>query len=557
MKQIFTIISMLTLCCGATFAAEGDIFIVDGLNYIVRSEAERTVMVSSFQNEPTEVSIPASVNREGVEYAVIGVDEMAFVECLSLKSVSLPQTAKVINFGAFSNCTSLESVEMPSTLEEIGNSAFYGCESLKSIVLPEALKSIEGSTFSQCLSLDRVTIPDGVISIGYFAFSSCKGLKHVKIGANVTDIALFAFDGCNSLEEFEVDNANIAYMSPDGVLISKQDGTLMNYPLGNKRESYIMPESVTVISDNAFAECAHIKEIIMPNTVTFISGGAFYGCSALEKVDLGNSLTYIGGGAFANCTSLKEMFIPASVTELANEVFFNCPSVTSYTVAEDNQNYTDVEGVIFNKEVSSLYQYPANNARTSYTVPSTVETIEAHSMRGCRNLVSIVVPDNVQTIMEAAFYECDALEEIRLSESIEIIDHFLLFGCKSLKYLAIPAKVNTIGTQALYDCSNIGFIYSYPQAPPAVLIESFMGLPDDVVVYVPDEAVEVYKSDIEWGLFNDIRPMSVSVDSPDTYSSQKVEVYNLQGVRVASNSQEMTKLPAGIYIVNGKKVIKN
>ena len=149
-------------------------------------------------------------------------------------------------------------VNIPSTVEYSGNTysvitigdhAFQACDGLTSVVIPEGVTSIGYAAFAQCGGLTSVTIPEGVTSIEYYAFKDCDGLTSVVIPESVTSIgSYYAFYNCTGLTEIEVAEGNINYSSEDGVLFNKYKTELIQYPIGNSRTSYSIPEGVTTIA---------------------------------------------------------------------------------------------------------------------------------------------------------------------------------------------------------------------------------------------------------------------------------------------------------------------
>ncbi|MBQ6863053.1 MAG: leucine-rich repeat protein, partial [Clostridia bacterium] len=131
-----------------------------------------------------------------------------------------------------------------------------------------------------------------------------------------------------------VDADNTAYCSEDGVLFNKSKTELIQYPVGNARTSYTIPDSVTSIGDVAFLYCTSLPSVTIPDSVTRIGGAAFRGCTSLTSVTIGNSVTSIGIGAFYNCTSLTSVTIPDSVTSIEWNAFSDCTKLTSVTIPD-------------------------------------------------------------------------------------------------------------------------------------------------------------------------------------------------------------------------------
>ena len=337
----------------------------------------------------------------------------------NVKKVILPDTLINIAYQAFSNCSSLTSINIPDSVTSIGDMAFSNCSSLTGVyisdieawckinfnsgtssnplqyarnlylngelvtklVITDGVTSIGGWAFDRCRSLESVTIPDSVESIGYYAFSSCTSLTSVSIGKGVTSIGegafsycdsltsvtipdsvesigSNAFDSCERLESIEVDKDNANYSSDEyGVLYNKDKTILIQYPVGNTRTTFEIPNSVTSIGSHAFYECSSLQSVTIGSEVTSIGDWAFSFCDSLTGVTITDSVTSIGERAFSSCDSLTSVTInavePPTVgdhmldycSKLAN-IYVPAESVETYRTASGWSDYADIISAI-------------------------------------------------------------------------------------------------------------------------------------------------------------------------------------------------------------------
>ncbi len=315
-----------------------------------------------------------------------------------------------------------------------------------------------------------------VTSIGYEAFAVCYSLTSVTIPNSVTNIGDDAFKYCYSLTEINVDANNKNYSSQDGVLFNKNKTELIQYPIGNTRTSYDIPNSVTNIGDGSFDQCGSLISVTIPNSVTRIGVAAFFGCDNLTSVsipdsvisidwgafccyslteinvdannknyssqdgvlfdknkteliqypmgntrtsyDIPDGVTSIGDCAFQNCNSLTSVTIPESVTNIYNNAFENCDGLTEIKVDASNKNYSSQDGVLFNKNKTVLLQYPIGNTRTSYDVPNGVTSISDWAFAYCDSLTSVTIGNGVTSIGYYAFEDCDSLTSVTIPDSV-------------------------------------------------------------------------------------------------------------------------------------------
>lgn len=284
------------------------------------------------------------------------------------------------------DCTSsATSINIPSTIDgksvtSIGNNAFYSCKNLVNITIPDSITSIGNNAFEYCASLKSVLIPGSVKSIGNAAFNRCESLMNIEVIKN---------------------NSN--YFSQDGVLFDKNKTKLIQYPIGNKRIAYDIPNGVKSFGDCAFDSCSTLKNITIPDSVTSIGWGVFSGSTSLTNID----------------------------------------------VSENNLNYSSYEGVLFNKNKTELIKYPIGNERTSYNIPAGVINF-GDVFSDCKNLVNITIPNSVTNIGVGAFWQCANLASITITNSVTSIGNYAFYDCKNLK------DIYYYGTQSEWNNISVG-----------------------------------------------------------------------------------------------------
>ncbi|MCL2487938.1 MAG: leucine-rich repeat protein [Oscillospiraceae bacterium] len=234
-----------------------------------------------------------------------------------------------------------------------------------------------------------------------------------------------------------------------------EDGVLLGYY--GKDIDVVIPGDmgITVIGRLAFYKSEKIRSVTIPEDVSIIEDRAFLYCPKLQNITLPDSLAVIEILAFSECESLIEITIPDRVSVIGEWAFNWCNSLTNIHVGEKNTVYTSIDGVLFNKEKTTLLKYPAGKSQTAYTVPDGIVNIGERAFLGCGWLQSVVLPDSVTDIGSSAFSECSALTDIRFADALVRIGQRAFSLCYDLLDVTIPASVTEIGYDAFMFCRSL------------------------------------------------------------------------------------------------------
>lgn len=229
--------------------------------------------------------------------------------------------------------------------------------------------------------------------------------------------------------------------------------------------SVTIPSSVTSIGSYAFYSCTGLTSVTIPSSVTSIGTWAFLSCSELLSVIIPTSVDSISDGAFWGCIKLPAISIPASVKKIGYYVFFGCTALTDINADAANTNFSSVDGVLYNKDKSTLLVYPAGKPDVSYTIASSVDTIGAYAFSYCKNLTSITIPSTVVYITHAAFSECNGLTTMFIPSSVTFFNNNPFYDCAGMTAVTVdPANQYNESVDGVLFSKDLSTIIYYPPA---------------------------------------------------------------------------------------------
>ena len=410
---------------------------------------------------------------------VTSIADRAFSSCPNLTKITIGANVESVGAYAFSDCSALSDVVFKdSTMEKkvIGDYAFYNCQALSNVDFGNAVTSIGNFAFMIDKSLENVEFPDSLESIGRYAFSCydygttgsyfASNLKSVKFGGGLKTIADYAFyenralntvkftgDALTSIGDQSFYNTAITELDLSGT-----DASIGTYAFDNCNSfETVKLSGVKTIGQYAFYNCRKLTSVELSENLTTIESGAFQSCVALKNIDIPNKVTKLNGITFGNCISLKNVSIGSGCTSISSSAFLDSNAIEKITVAEDNKNYTVVDGVLYNKDMTTLVLYPKNRSG-EFTVLDTVTTIAVYAFDNSPNLTKVTIGKNVKTIGTSAFGECKSLKTVIFKDSDTVqktIGDYAFNNCPVLTTVDFGNAVKSIGNSAFFSCQSL------------------------------------------------------------------------------------------------------
>lgn len=490
----------------------------------------KSIPANAFAGKNTllEITLPSETEEIG---------ENAFINCSVLHLSSIPTRLKKIDAGAFNGCTSMNNaIKFPASLKTVGYGAFYNCWSLKSADF-SACSDVDfnSEVFNACYSLEWVTLPAGMTSIPNATFKGA-GVLSVNLPSSLQTIESEAFaysglqsvdipEGVSSIEDNAFNNtASLEYVNFPSTLNSIGYAAFERSDLSGA----VLPAALNSMGERAFAHSS-ISYVTFMGGLTTIPASAFEGCPYLMIVNLPNTLSAINDKSFA-CSNISSISSPTIEPAMTFGAPFNgvdnytCAlsipksSYSKYLSAEywgafvGIRNCIDVtftDGLKLGTMNEDDFQNMTEDAETNAELPTDVRRRALHAIarEGKAKLGKVVsrLFNNA-----SVFVEDNATMRYFLIDVPEWVDDLVI-------------KYNSRDITSELDKETMSFVCPPLTSSSTLVIES-----------QKLSGVETVAGEGE-----------IAADAP---------VFDLTGVVVGHGPEALKNLPAGIYIVAGKKI---
>ena len=345
----------------------------------------------------------AQVTGITIEGNVVSIGQMVFSNYTNLKSVDLGSVTSIGN-GAFLGCANLESIQADS-VTSIGNIAFSNCKKIKTISLKALIdsKNIPITNSLESLSIGEKTEAQFVSNIDY---------------------------KWSALKKLDIPVGN-PYLKVENSLLLSKNGTNLYYTLRNGKTNITIPDTVTSIEKNAFANYSELTHVSLPN-----------------------GLQTIGASAFKACTGLTEMLIPTGVTTIDSTAFSGCSNLKAFTMNDEGETYRVQNGILLSDGGKAVFMVPPQFSGV-FAVPSGVVSIGASAFKNCTGLSGITFADSLTTIGANAFDGCVRLQTVEIPISVTTIGSSAFANCKNLEAVTLPQNLTNIAQSTFMNCTAL------------------------------------------------------------------------------------------------------
>ena len=404
--------------------------------------------ITRYTGSETDVTVPDSIGGKPVRR--IGVHAFSGSD---VYRVTLPPTLERICTEAFADCPHLKEVRVPRSLKQIGENAFGGNQGVKVLWYSDDIAKAREDSQRLALAMPRKPLK-GTAAANAAQKPSYTSADDFTTTALPGGCAITGYSGSASIVRIppKVGNKEVWQIAENAF---KGNQTI--------REIHL-PESVTQVCAEAFADCPELRVVTMPGVVK-LSPGAFRNCGALREVlktgnlrEIGSrtfqcchklttisfseSLKKVEGYAFNECGALKRIHIPAGVESIGENAFEDCKALSEIQI---DYGVRSIGGWCF-KNCTALGKV---------TLPASVTQTGMFLFSRCSSLQTAILNCRITQLEEYTFSDCVKLTDVSLPDTLTSVAAHAFDGCSSLETLTIPAGVKSYGQNAFDGCTKL------------------------------------------------------------------------------------------------------
>lgn len=444
-------------------SVDGVLYLKDGASLVyvppfnVSSLNSETLVLTNIDTIYGYCFSSSTIRKVYVHDDVKKIQENAFYHCnnISKSYISINSEADYMNIGG--------GLKGEKHLYPKGNT-FIDTDEITEFVVPDGTKTIRNKTFANCVELTSINIPDSVYDLGAGTFENCKYIYHVKDG-----VSYLGNDNNNYVWLMGVNDRNIT--------------------------SLFIKQGCRYISDYAFNNCNKLKTLSIPSGFKGMNQYSLNGCELddiyfnlestddwftisgidwyevvnsyknahlldkkgdeIKEITTPSNCEALRAYAFARCRNLQTINITEKVKNVGTWTTFDATSaLRSINIVSNNQYYSSIDGVLYNKDTTILIRYPIYKEGTIFDVPSSVKELSPSAFKECSKLDTVNLTNNV-TIINAGVFTKSSITTFKLPNSITSISSSMFEICSKLKRVIIPTKVTSIGFSAFYGCDAL------------------------------------------------------------------------------------------------------
>lgn len=397
-KKLLSLVLMLIAAINI-FAYD---FESNGIYYNILSKENRTCTVTSQPNTTGKkytgsIVIPSIVqDNNGEDYTVTEIGNYAFMDCVKLQNIVLPNTIQKVGYCAFQGCILLKNITLPQSVVTVSSNVFKGCISLEKIELGQ-IKEITSGCFNGCVSLEYIQIPNSVREISGI-FDGCSSLKTISFESGIAKLRFPRYDVFKNCPL-------------DSIFIGRNFDIYEDTPPLAKSEtlkSVYVSDSVTYLSASLLRDCKNLENIYGMNNVDSIGaycfagtkikkfcapslrtfggyGYAFNKCQNLEELVLGKIVNVSGYWWIGDCPNLRNIYIGTELKTIGGESFFENFRGKLYIFSDKLSKVYYQEA--YDKTYTEYGQTKTWHYPAQYGIPPSVEAIYVASPERYQSLL--------------------------------------------------------------------------------------------------------------------------------------------------------------------------